>query len=378
MNEENQKKVLAKIEQFLDTQRQFLYPQSVIMFRLKLIYCSFNKLLKREMLYAEYLTFELLVGLTLDVSSNGKRLDILFSYKSGDIGTALPEQSILNILQRRGVISNILFYTGEEEQAENLTNFRARAEEIAMEKAKKNGIGIVSIYNCFQGNFQYSGKNYQVIGYIEDLKLRWLSIFKDDNIEIQMSPGTKNKREEGVFRDEIELKDWMISILNEWLLDKQPVQFEWLSEKKSKGQKGSYLLKAFKEMSEISVDSSFEGEPHVFRWREEMLTTQCKSSFLLPKQDVEDLINRSGLKIPRDAEFIELSSEEEYTPTPCLKVRYIHTIPDMDFDPSIDIPLVYWNPGKIIIEEDFCVFYIDPENRKVISEYRKWRPIKEK
>jgi len=363
MDKKDQKKVLAKIEHFLDAQSQFWYPQSVIVYQRKSMYSSFDDMLKREILYTGYSAKELLMSLAIEVSSKGKRLDILFSYKGGDTGIALPDQSILEVLKKR-VVSDIIFYTREDELAENQPIFRARMQEIATEKAKKDRVGRVFINNCFKGNFQYSGRTYKVIGYIEGLELYWLSILEDEEI--------------GIFRDEIELRDWAISILSEWLQDKQPVQFEWSSEKKSAGQNGSYSLKTFKEITEISVDASFEEEPHVFRWREKSFTTQCKSSFLLPKQDIEDIINKSGLKIPKDAELIGISPYGKNTPTPCLKVRYIHTILDKDFDRKIETPPIYQNPGKIIIEGDFCIFYIDPENQMVISEFRKWRSIKEK
>ena len=362
MYEEKQGKVLAKIEQFLDAQRQFWYPQSVVIYERKSMYSSFDDMLKREILCTGYLAKEFLVGLELKVSSDWKGLDLLFSYKSEDNGTDLPDKSILEVLRGRGFISNIRFYTEKDKQTEIQHIVVTRQREIAIEKAKKNGVGRVSVYNFFEGSFLYSGRTYKIVGYVEEPELYWLSMLGDAEI--------------GVFSDEGEIRDWLISILSEWLKDKQPIQFNWSSQNKSEKQNESYSLQAFREMSEIGVDASYEEEAHVFRWRDEGCTAQCKSSFLLSKLDAEDIIKKSGLEIPTDAELIGISPYGENTPTPCLMARYVHTIVDQDFDGSSEIPTAHQNPGKIIIEGDFYIFYIDPENRRVISEFRKWRPIK--
>jgi len=329
MDKKKQKNVLAKIDKFLDSQRQFWYPEVNVVYKRKSAYCSFSDRLKREILYTQYSSNELLASLVLKFSSDGKRLDVSFSYKSGDAGIALPDQSILETLQKRGAISNVSFRE-ENEQAENKPNF--------------------------ESDIQYFGKTLKAVGYVEEPELRWLSI---------------SEGEEGTFKDEKKLRDWSISILNEWLQDIQPVEFEWLS------QNGSFLLQALKEVSEVGVDASSEEEPHVFRWREESLADQCKSSSVLPKQDVEDIIKKCGVEIPKDAELVGLGPHGENTSNPCLRVIYVHTIEDSNAESSGKIPPVYRSSGKVIIEGDFCIFHIDPENQRVFSEFRKWRPIKE-
>jgi hypothetical protein len=330
MDEEKQKGVLDKMEQFLDVQRQFWYPDSEIVYKRKSAYCSFSEKLKREILYAGYSVNEFLSSLAIDVSSDRKKLDVSFSYKSGDTGIALPDQSILQILLRRGDISNVDFRNEENEPPEKQTNF--------------------------EGNAKYQGKTLKVVGSIKESKLSQFTMFEG---------------EEHIFRDEVQLKNWIMSIISEWLEDVQPVEFEWSSHRKPESH--THLLKILKEVSEIGIDASSEEETHVFRWREESFADQCKSSSQISKQDVEDIIKKSGLQIPKDAELTGLGPHGENTTNPCLRAIYTHTIPDDEISngahaeiPS-EIPSVYRNAGKITIEGDFCIFHIDPENRRVFS-----------
>jgi len=360
--EKKEKRAIAKIEEFLEAKRRFWYPNSVIIYERRSAYFSFDDMLKREILYTGYSAKELLVGLTIKVSSDWRKLDFMFSFKSGDSGTSLPSQGILEVLQGRGLMTEVRFYTEKDKEVEDQSTFFAREREIAIQKAKSNGFGRVSIYNFFRGRLLYLGTECEVVGYAEGPELYWLSILKDE--------------EAHVLSDEGEIKDLMTSILDEWLLDKQPVQFNWSRQEKLESKNEGYLLQVFTEVSEISVDASFDENTQVFRWRNEGFSAQCKSSTTLLKDDVEDIIKKSGLKIPADAELVGIAPYREDIDTPCLMARYLHVVVDEDFERLETVPALHQNPGKIIVEGDFCTFYIDPENRRVVSKYRKWRPIK--
>lgn len=241
-------------------------------------------------------------------------------------------------------------------------SFSAHEHEIAIEKAKRNGFGRVLLYNFFKGSLIYSGSECQIVGYVEGSELYWLSIIKGEKADVLM--------------DEGEIRDWMTSILEEWLQNKQQVQFNWSRQEKPEGENESYLLQVFTEVSEITVDASLEEEPQVFRWSNEGYATQCKTSTPLPEDEVEDIIKKSGLEIPADAELVEISPFGEDTDTPYLMVRYSHILADKDFNERVTVPPLYQNPGKIIVEGDLYTIGIDPENKRVISEFRKWHPIK--
>jgi hypothetical protein len=361
VEEAKERRVLAQIEQFLEARRPVWYPHSEVIYERTSTYASFDAMLKREILYTGYTVKELVVDLTLQPASEWKRLDFLFSYKRGAGGTALPDHSILAVLRGRGFLSRIEFFTDQDEPMEDHPLFAPRLREIAIEKAKQDGVGRVSIHNCFQGTFQYSGRTCDVAGYVEEPALYWLSILKND--------------ETGMLSEEGEVRDWLRSILGEWLHASEPVSFTWSAHQTSDEHPDGYSLQALVELSEIGVDSSLEEVAHVFRWRDDRSTVHCKGAFLLPRQEVEEIIHAAGLKIPADAELLGISPYGEGTATPCLMARYGHAIADPEFDGSTASPTVHHNPGKIIMEGDFCVFYIDPENRRVLSEYRKWRPI---
>jgi len=364
VDKKTQEQVFAKIEQFLNTQSQYWYPQLVTHYRRTSAYSDFDDMLKREVLYTGYLAEELLMSLILDFSTNRKRLDLLFSYKSGDPGLTLPDQSLLEFLRRRGVISNNQFYPVEHP----VMNLDEILEDIARTKVGDQGVGRASIHNCLQGNLRYGEKLCNIIGYLEGSKLFWLSLV-DAEAESEL----------GVFADDSALRDWLTLILTEWLSDFHPLRFQWSQQNGLKQPSEHYLLEVFKELSEIMVGASSEDEPEVFRWNVNHFTAQSKSSSLLPQQDVEAILQQSGLKIPDDAELLGISPEDG--DNPYLMVYYIHTLRDDQFNQNQEkmgeaIPSVYRNPGKIIVEGDFCVFYVDPENRRVISEYRKWHTIK--
>ncbi|MGA2468080.1 MAG: hypothetical protein ABSH06_27515 [Thermodesulfobacteriota bacterium] len=355
MDEKTQQKVIAKIEGFLEKQRKTWYPALNVSYKRKSVYYSFDEMLKRDILYAGYVAQEFLVSLSLKLSPDGTTIDALFSYNNGDAATPSPRQSILNMMQQKGFVTNLTFSSNEKQTTESTD---------------------------FYGVFRNKGKMYEIKGRIDGTRLLWFSILESKSLEKEGRDKAEKKKNEPIFATEIELKNWGVSIISEWLNDIQPIDFEWLTQNKTENKNQEFLLKALKEIAEIGIDASPEEENHVFRWREERLASQCTSSFILPRQDVEKIIEESKLKIPKDAELIGLSPYGENTQTPCLMARFIHLLPDKEFS-SEDTgafdgkTYAYQNPGKIVVEEDFCIFYIDPENRRVISEFRKWHPIKQ-
>lgn len=364
MDEKIQEHVFVKIEQFLDTQSQYWYPQLVTRYRRISAYSDFDDMLKREVLYTGYLAEELIMSFIIDFLNNRKRLDLLLSYKSADLDLTLLDQNFLDFLRRRGVISNIQFYPVDHP----VMNIDQILEDIARAKARDKKVGRASIHDCFQGILHYGEKLYDVIGYLEGKNLFWLSLI-DTEAEI----------EPGVFVDDLAFREWFTHILTEWLSDFHPLRFRWSQQNELKKPSEHYLLEVFKELSEIGVDASSEDEPEVFRWKVDHFISQSKSFSPLPQQDVETIIQKSGLKIPNDAELLGISPGD--SDNPYLMVYYIHTLFDDQFNKNQekigeDIPSVYSNPGKIIVEGDLCVFNIDPKNRRVISEYRKWHTIK--
>jgi len=361
VDRENQEKVFAKIEQFLNTQSQHWYPKLVTRYRRTSAYSDFDDMLKREILYTGYLAEELVMSLYIDSLNNRNRMNVLLSYKSEDLSLSLPDIDLLEFLRRSGVVSNIQFSPTEHP----VMDINQILEDIARAKARDNKVGRVYINDCFQGIFHYNEKLYYVVGYLEGKKLFWLSLL---NVEAE------SKR--GVFEDDAILQEWITNTLTEWLSDYHTLHFRWSKMNESKKPGEHYLLEVFKELSEICVDASSEDEPEVFRWKVDHFMSQSKSSSPLPQQEVEAIIQKNGLKIPNDAELLGITPDD--TDNPNLIVYYLHALPDDQFNKiEEDIPSEYSNPGKIIVEGDLCVFNIDPKNHRVISEYRKWHTINE-
>jgi len=364
VEKENQEQVFAKIEQFLNTQSQYWYPKLVTSYRRISEYSDFDDMLKREVLYTGYLAEELVVNLYIDFLNNRNRIDLLLSYKSEDLSLSLPDQDLLEFLRRIGAVSNIQFFPTDHP----VMNIDQILEDIARAKARDKKVGRVYIHDCFQAILHYNDYLCYVVGYLEEKKLLWISLLN-----------AESESKLGVFADDTVFQEWVTNTLTKWLSDPYPLRFRWSKMNETKKLGEHYLLEVFKELSEIGVDASSEDEPEVFRWKVDNFISQSKSSSSLPQQDVEAIIQKSGLEIPNDAELLGISPDDSDNPS--LMVYYIHTFHDDQFNKNQEkiegeIPSIYSNPGKIIVEGDLCVFNIDPKNRRVISEYRKWHTIK--
>jgi hypothetical protein len=346
MNENLEKRISSKIEQFLKSRSQYWYPQKIIIYKKKLSYSAFDNMLKREILYTGYVALERIVKIEIQTSHKNYKLDILFIYEDTENSLKLPDLSIIDVLKREGITRNIKYYDFKDGQTG-------------------------SFYN-FQSKFYYDDKTYTAIGYIKNKKLLKLSIYKYDVIATDRFTDSVNKGVDRIFYDEMKLRELMILIINYWLQEIQPIIFEWSSQNISVFQNSIFNLEVYQQLTDITVDSSTEEEPIFFRWNVDSFSSQCKSCSILKKQEVEHIMVKSGLKIPEDAELIGISPDGASTVKPSLMVIYIHTITDPEYEFDQNESPRYQNKGKIVIEGDLCVLHIDPLNKKVISECRKW------
>jgi len=352
MVEKNEKRVLGKIEKFLDTQSENWYPSSLIMFERIYMDSSYDNWLKRNILSTLYRAKEVILNMEISYLTDINMLELSVTYDK------INDSTLLQYFTDKKVISHIRYFKREDDLLTYPSSLNEKILRVAREKAKKNGLGKAYITNCFKGSLKVYGESHIIYGYNEGNYLYWLLINGD--------------LDESVHENEENLKDFITDILDEIFYNSNEIHYEWKSHINEN--KKTHSLKILKDVSDIEVDSSYESEPHIFRWRNEEFANLCKDSTLLQEQEVRELIEKHGRKIPSNAELVGLSPYGEGTQNPCLMVTFIHLIPDEEFDKGAEVQSNYSNPGKIVVEGDFCTFYIDPSKMRLISEYSKWRP----
>jgi hypothetical protein len=84
----------------------------------------------------------------------------------------------------------------------------------------------------------------------------------------------------------------------------------------------------------------------------------------------------NGSAPPPEARLQGISPFEPEDGSGCLVLRYVHLLPDPDAGMAAGEPqpACYRNRGSIVVERDFWEFHIDAKTRKLVGEYRKWRP----
>jgi len=356
MVEKDDKKVVGKIEKFLDTQSENWYPNSLIMFERTYMNSSYDNWLKRNILSTLYRAKEVILNMKISYLTEINMLELSVTYDK------INDSTLLQHLTDKQVISHIRYFKRENDLLKYPSGLNEKILRVAKEKAKKNGLGKSYITNCFNGSLKVYGESHIVYGYSEGDYLYWLLI--------------NGELDESIHENEENIKYFITDVLDEMFYDSDEIHYEWKSHINE--DKKTHSVKVLKEVSDIEVDSSYESEPHIFRWRNEEFANLCRDSTLLPEQEVRDLIEKHGRKIPDDAELAGLSPYGEGTQNPCLMVNYIHIIPDKEYDQSAEAPSNYFNPGKIVVEGDFCTFYVDPNRMRLISEHSKWRPTRSK
>ncbi len=356
MVEKNDEKILGKIEKFLNTQSENWYPNSLIIFERTYMDSSYDNWLKRSILSTLYRAKEVILNMEISYLREINMLELSVTYDK------INDSNLLQHLTDKRMISHIRYFKRENNLLKHPSDLNEKILRIAKEKAKKNGLGKSYITNCFNGSLKVYGESHIVYGYSEGDYLYWLLI--------------NGELDESIHENEENIKYFITEVLDEIFYDSDEINYEWESHVNE--DKKTHSVKVLKEVSDIEVDSSYESEPHIFRWRNEEFANSCNDSTLLPEQEVRDLIEKLGRKIPDDAELAGLSPYGEGTQNPCLMVNYVHLIPDKEYDQSAEVPSNYFNPGKIVVEGDFCTFYVDPNRMRLISEHSKWRPTRGK
>jgi len=356
MVEKDDKKVLGKIEKFLDAQSENWYPNSLIRFERIYTDSSYDNWLKRNTLSTIYRAKEVILTMEVSYLADINMLELSVTYDK------INDSTLLQYSTDKRVISHIRYYKREDDLLTYPSGLNEKILRVAREKAMKNGLGKAYITNCFHGSLKVYGESHTIYGYNEGDYLYWLLINGD--------------LDESVHENEENIKYFITEVLDEMFYDSEEIHYEW--ESHIVEDKKKHSVKVLKDVSDIEVDSSYESEPHIFRWRNEEFANSCKDSTLQPEQEVRELIEKHGRKIPSDAELAGLSPYGEGTQNPCLMINFIHLILDKEYDQSAEAPSKYFNPGKIVVERDFCTFYIDPNKMRLISEYSKWRPTRGK
>jgi len=356
MVEKDDKKVLGRIEKFLDVQCENWFPNSVIRFERIYMGSSYKKRLKRNILSTVYRAKEVILTMEVSYLADINMLELSVTYDK------INDSTLLQYSTDKRVISHIRYFQKEDNLEEYPSGLNEKILSVAREKAKKNGSGKAYIMNCFHGSLKVYGESHAIYGYNEGNYLLWLLINGD--------------LDESVHENEENMKYFITEVLDEMFYDSDEIHYEW--ESHTVEGKKTHSVKVIKDISDVEVDSSYESEPHVFRWRNEDFANSCKDSTILPEQELRELVEKHGRKIPDDSQLAGLCPYGEGTQNPCLMINYIHIIPDKEYKQTDEVPSKYFNPGKIVVEGDFCTFYIDPKRMRLISEYCKWRPTRGK
>ncbi|GEM_PF-4668737 len=127
-------------------------------------------------------------------------------------------------------------------------------------------------------------------------------------------------------------------------------------------------------LTHVDVDSSCEDEPDYFRWQE---ADKYAGSDFKPLTEAEclEILKRSHAQPPPGSRFAGISKLEIDGKNSCLRLRYLHVIPDPI--PAESAPPGFedkWgNRGSISIENDFWEYHIDSLKHSLVGECRKWR-----
>ncbi len=135
-------------------------------------------------------------------------------------------------------------------------------------------------------------------------------------------------------------------------------------------------------ISSMRMEISLDPDHRIFRWQEETFLKECVSCPALEIADALEIVVKSGIDIPREAQPAGFHPALPEEIVQCYTLRYMHGRKDAHGDSENDgtafrgkIPDSFCNPGIILGEEDFIALYIDSDKKRVIGGYRKWSSV---
>jgi hypothetical protein len=173
-----------------------------------------------------------------------------------------------------------------------------------------------------------------------------------------------------------DLRKWCESLLEEWARSNSEFILTHSKADILLDPVDTWILS--RRISEVDTDLSGESPPQVYRWKEVL---QSNSSFYadLDESTLASILQAAGIALPPDSHRTAKLREDSSSGNSFLLLRFKHLIPDPQGEPfpgpiqEAEHAPIWENKGFIRLEGDFLEFLIDARNRKVVSEYRKWR-----
>lgn len=171
-----------------------------------------------------------------------------------------------------------------------------------------------------------------------------------------------------------ELETWWSRAFAEWGSRIPELRIESTWGKSASGGE-SVRIGAWKRVSQVDIDTSLEERPDVFRWQEATLSAAAAYADL-PESECLAILRENRSAPPPNARLQGIAPFEPEDGAGCLVLRYAHILPDPGSEAGDEPqPGCYRSRGAIVVERDFWEYHIDAGTRRLVGEYRKWRPV---
>jgi hypothetical protein len=164
--------------------------------------------------------------------------------------------------------------------------------------------------------------------------------------------------------------EWLREVVAEWAGGDPAPRIEAVEAE------GGTLLRIWRGLSRIDIDSSGEEPPDVFRWQESGLLEDSTWTDL-DQPACLAILSRNGVSIPDDARPQGISELDLGDGAGCVAMRWGRFLPDPEFQSHAPAPSVHRHPEWIVVEGDFREVHLDARRKLVIGECWKWRNLPE-